>query len=305
MEEKDQVIARLKLERKKLMDTGNELRSALLKAQHQNVVETQQSLEQLREENLGAVFQWIQGENDRGRGRSRSGGPDYFSHLRGTSREHSSAGNVRIPSTKPQHLSGYESKRRLESDEEYDEGGDNQDENDHYQDSGYEEAPSPRRPVSSRQKNHSHEAPFRTRQEDDIAVVGNAVSSSKGNQRRNVPQSATVASDNDYSSSASSRPAGQQQFVVRQAPFSSRNASSGSRDAGYVDGHGKRKGVPNPPVPVANTNRTTLSQAQALQKLKLNQQRQKQRQEEQQEEAIAQAKSRVPNYAQMYREENA
>lgn len=77
LEEKMQEINRLKMEKKKLMDTGNELRSVLLKMQHQDVIETHNALERVREENVDSVYHWIRGA---------ATADEYFSHLGTSSR---------------------------------------------------------------------------------------------------------------------------------------------------------------------------------------------------------------------------
>lgn len=57
-------IQRLRSERKKLMENGNEMRSALMKLKQQQLFETRDAIEDMREQNVNTIYHWMHPEMD-------------------------------------------------------------------------------------------------------------------------------------------------------------------------------------------------------------------------------------------------
>lgn len=324
-------IERLKRERKKLMDTGNELRSALLKAQVKESEETQEYLEHLRDENVGTVYQWIRGRpeaasgRDRSRSRSRSvGRDDYFNHLRD-------------PPTRPRperffqmmdddhdtwndeqedHQQQHQEDVRRGSDSRYDETA----VEDLSMEDAYGSAPSSyaaldmRRPPSAAAAVTVTAAPrrlpidtnkpqtaIRRRLEDPMAVVGNAVPASRAAPRSGIyPATRPLsAGPNRSESSTQGTRHPTNAFVVHKVP-----------PGGYVTTTheprsttlGRSTTTTSTAANRSATTRSTPGQEQALERLRKKQQTA----EERIEEEIRLAKSKVVNYAALKsRDENA
>lgn len=270
-------IERLRRERKKLMDTGNELRSALLKAQVKDAEETHEYLENIREENVGTVYQWIRGQDEprgrQNRSRSRSAGrDDYFSHLRDPRRAVHGQ-QVLMEEEDISSLEEKESFRDVEGDVFPATNAADDSAQDVIEDGIVEEKRAfGNKPITA----------LRRRQENPMAVIGNAISS------RVTQRGGIYPATRPLSSAGPPRPhtADSAKFVVHKAP-----------SGGYTDETPSTISRNNSSLPRTNSNRATAGQMQALEKLKQNQLKLKQNAEMKAEEEIRQIRSKVVNYA--------
>jgi hypothetical protein len=264
LREKQEEIERLKNERKKLMDTGNELRSALFKVQAKELEDTQETLEKLRDENLGTVYHWIRDGVADHRSTSQSKiRNDYFSHLRDP-------------------VNNYEPPYRKDRDDVSS-----------LEDIGYPDVR--QKPGAPMEDEISYDASesatpmdkpataIRRRNEVAISVIGNAITS------RSVPKSSYYPATRHLSSDEERRG-----FIVHKVPPGGHLEDS----SGATKQSNRMSSFP----PRSNSHRTTPGQTSALERLKQNQNKQK-LSAMKVEEDIRLAKSRVVNYAELKNKE--
>lgn len=307
LREKEVEIERLRKERKKLMDTGNELRSALLKAQARDLEETHESLENIREENLGTVYQWIRNQDgdfapqDRSRSRSRRR-DDYFSHLRDDNTRPQQRYKQELVHPYYDHASADDEVSSLDGNKNYAERKMN---NNFFSGAGdefvYDTQDTDTGSHSRGTNNNKPVTAIRRRQEDPMAVIGNAVPA-RGAPRSGIyPATRTLSAPTEANRAGISMmdtAANRQTFVVHKVTPGGylENSSQANKTSGGV----RSANIP----PRSNSNRTTPGQTQALERLKQNQVKQRQS-DLKAEEDLRIAKSRVTNYADLKNREDS